>query len=55
MASIIYLSGYIGSGWDYVNETEFDLVKHNRKVSALKWFALALCLGIFIAYGILVG
>ena len=40
----------------WMNETiDAELAEYSRKVIALKYFALALCLALFVIYGLVVG
>jgi len=32
-----------------------ELLEHSRKLTAMKYIALALCLALFVAYGLVVG
>jgi hypothetical protein len=37
------------------DRTDYDLVVRNRKMTAVKWFALAMCLATFVLYGFVAG
>ncbi len=40
-------------GWDSLKERiEYEMVKRNRRVAAVKWFSLGMSLTAFVAYGI---
>ena len=32
-----------------------DIMEQNRRISAVKYFALGLCLALFVLYGIVIG
>ena len=35
--------------------SDYDLAEHNRRIAAVKWFTLALCLTTFVLYGFVAG
>ncbi len=44
--------GRHASGWVSMDD---NALEHDRKIAAVKYLALGLCLAIFLLYGILVG
>jgi hypothetical protein len=43
-------------GWERMNEiADSEILETNRRTAAIKFIALALCLGLFILYGLVVG
>ena len=45
-----------GLGWDKMNDwIESDITENQRRMSAVKYFSLALSMALFILYGIVMG
>ena len=46
----------LGPGWDNMNESiEYELAGYHRRAAAVKWFSFAICLTIFVVYGLVAG
>ena len=45
-----------GLGWDKMNDwIESDITENQRRMSAVKYFSLAVSMALFILYGIVMG